>query len=108
MKVSPSRRVKVTVAPKAADPFYLSAEWRAFVEAEKIRRFGSARNARCQDHQCRMPERRGIRVFADHIVELRDDGAKLDPMNVLFRCGSCHTRVTAERRARRLQGPPHT
>lgn len=101
-KLRPSQRAKVALPAKVADPFYLSMEWRTLVERLKIERFGSAKNARCQDHQCRSPERRGIRVFGDHVRELKDDGAKLDPHNVLFRCGSCHTRVTAERRATRL------
>jgi hypothetical protein len=40
-------------------------------------------------------------VFGDHIVELRDGGAPLDPANVLLRCGRCHTTKTVAERARR-------
>lgn len=98
------RRVKV--AEKKADPFYLSPEWRALVEELIVERFGSRANARCEDPQCRSPRRRGIRVYGDHVQELRDGGAALDPGNVLFRCGACHTRKTARARAARIAADP--
>lgn len=84
-------------APKRADPFYLSAEWRALVAAI-IRE----RGARCEDPSCRYPDRVGTRLFGDHIVELKDGGAPLDKTNVMLRCGSCHTRKTNVERARRM------
>lgn len=84
-------------APKRADPFYISTEWRALV-AEIIRE----RGARCEDPSCRYPGRIGVRVFGDHIVELKDGGAPLDKTNVMLRCGSCHTRKTNAERARRM------
>ena len=74
-------------AAKTTDPFYLSPEWRALV-ADIIRE----RSARCEDPTCRFPGRSGVRVFGDHIVELKDGGAPLDKTNVMLRCGSCHTR----------------
>jgi 5-methylcytosine-specific restriction enzyme A len=85
-------------APKRADPFYLSAEWRALV-ADIIRE----RGARCEDSCCHYPGRTGVRVFGDHIVELKDGGAPLDKTNVMLRCGSCHTRKTNAERARRMR-----
>ena len=42
-----------------------------------------------------------MRVFGDHIIELKDGGALLDGRNVMLRCGSCHTRKTFEERAKR-------
>jgi 5-methylcytosine-specific restriction endonuclease McrA len=84
-------------AAKTTDPFYLSPEWRALV-AEIIRE----RGARCEDPTCRFPGRTGVRVFGDHIVELKDGGAPLDKTNVMLRCGSCHTRKTNVERARRM------
>lgn len=90
--------------PKVADPFYLSSAWRELVERLKVERFGSVENVRCEDPVCRAPWRRG-RVAGDHIVELKDGGAPLDPRNVMFRCPSCHTRKTnAARASRMLQG----
>lgn len=85
---------------KTANPFYLTPEWRALV-CEIIRE----RGARCEDPQCRYPERAGIRLFGDHIVELQDGGAPLDKANVMLRCGSCHTRKTSAVRAQRMAGP---
>lgn len=41
-------------------------------------------------------------MFADHVVEVKDGGAKLDPANGQCLCGSCHTRKTAAARKRRL------
>lgn len=85
-------------SPKTVDPFYLTPEYQAW-RAEVIRRSGG----RCQDALCRSPWRRGIRLFADHIVEIKDGGAPLDPDNGMTRCGSCHTRKTIEVRAERQQ-----
>lgn len=83
---------------KTADPHYLTPEHRAW-RSEVIRRAGG----QCQDreHDPRRP-RQGVRLFADHIRELRDDGAALDPANGEARCGACHARVTLARRAVRM------
>jgi hypothetical protein len=78
---------------KVADAFYTSSEWRAFI-AEII----AERGRRCEDPRCQRATP-PTRVFGDHIVELRDGGAPLDKRNVMLRCGSCHTRKTAEARA---------
>jgi hypothetical protein len=103
-KLRPSSAMKVRQPEKRADPFYLSPEWRAFMDALIVERFGSRENARCEDPTCLHPSRRGIRIFGDHVRELRDGGAALDRRNVVCRCGSCHTRVTAERRRLRQHG----
>lgn len=83
--------------PKTVDPFYLTPEWRSLVE-DLVRQ----RGRRCEAPDCRYPGRKGIRVFGDHVVELRDGGALLDPGNVKLLCGSCHTRKTMRERAKRL------
>ena len=54
-------------APKLADGFYRSPEWRGLAAAVK-----RERGARCQ--RCGS----GHRVIADHVIELRDGGAPLD------------------------------
>ena len=70
--------------------FYGSAEWKAL-----IRRIIAARGRRCQDPHCRTPYRGdGGKVYGDHIVELRDGGAPLDPNNIMLLCASCHRRKT--------------
>ncbi|MDR3474445.1 MAG: HNH endonuclease [Devosia sp.] len=86
--------------PKTVDPHYLTPEHRAWAKAV-IDRAGR----RCQDaqHDDSRP-RQGVRLFADHVVELRDGGAAYDPGNGLTRCGACHTRKTMAERARRMAG----
>lgn len=84
--------------PKTADPFYLSPAWRSLMAA-----IITQRGRRCQ--QCgRTHDNRGraIRVFGDHVIELRDGGEPLAPANVRLLCGSCHTSKTMAERARRM------
>lgn len=83
--------------PKRADPIYHTPEYVAW-QAEVIRRSGG----RCQDAACRARHYAGQRLFADHIVELRDGGAPFDPANGMARCGSSHTRKTAAARTARM------
>lgn len=79
-----TRRVKP--GPKVVEPYYQTPEHRAWRD-EVIRRAGG----RCQVPGCGRSERR---MFADHIVEVKDGGARLDPVNGQCLCGSCHTRKT--------------
>lgn len=91
----------VKVAPKKADDFYLSPEWRKLM-AEII----AERGRRCEDPHCDgKTHHAGMRVFGDHIVELRDGGPPLDKRNILLRCGASHTRKTIAARAARLGAP---
>ncbi len=80
--------------PRIAEPFYTSRAWLDLMAGIK-----RERGERCQD--C---GRGRCRIFGDHIVELRDGGAKLDRRNVRLRCGSCHTLKTNAERARRMRG----
>jgi hypothetical protein len=86
--------------PKTVDPHYRTPEHQAW-RARVIARAGG----RCQDPACATPHRTGIRLFADHVVELKDGGAPFDPANGLARCGACHTRKTLAERAARLAAP---
>src|SRR5690349_5841984 len=94
------RRIKPE--EKRADPFYLTPEYREWREAV-ISRAGR----RCEDldertgQRCPKAEPRH-RMFADHVREVKDGGAKYDPANGKCRCGSHHTIKTARERARRL------
>nr|WP_294566986.1 HNH endonuclease signature motif containing protein [uncultured Rhodopila sp.] len=85
------RRLKP--APKVADSHYQTPEHRAW-RTEVIRRSGG----RCQRPGC---GRSGVRLFADHVRELRDGGDALDPANGQALCGACHTAKTARARAAR-------
>ena len=78
--------------PKQPDPYYASTahrDWRAAV----LVRAG---------HACQRCGRRGVRLYADHIVELRDGGAALDMANGQALCGACHTTKTVAARAARM------
>ena len=82
------------VPPKVADDWYATPEhreWRATVLARA--------HGHCQVESC---GRFGVRLFADHIREISDGGAPLDPDNGQALCGACHSRKTwAAARARR-------
>jgi len=89
---------RVQPPAKTADPFYLSPEWRKLM-ADII----AERGRICEDPHCDgKTHHPGMRVFGDHIVELRDGGAPLDKRNVRLLCGAAHTRKTAQARAARL------
>lgn len=87
------RRAKLP--PKEVEPYYLTPahkEWRRQV----IKQSGG----RCED--C---GRTGVRLFADHVIELKDGGDPLGQGRAL--CQSCHGLKTAAERNKRLSsGPP--
>jgi 5-methylcytosine-specific restriction protein A len=87
-------------APKVAAAYYSTPEHRAWAKLVVQRASG-----RCQDPACKAPQQTGRRLFADHVVELRDGGSPIDPANGMARCGSCHSRKTAAERARRMACP---
>jgi 5-methylcytosine-specific restriction protein A len=81
--------------PKTVDTHYHTPEhrqWRAAV----IRRA----DGHCQGPNC---GRSGVRLFADHVIELRDGGAPFDVSNGQALCGACHTRKTVAVRANRMK-----
>src|SRR6266436_1869241 len=69
-------------------PFYKTQEW-----VQLVARVIRARGRRCENPMC---AREGVltRIFADHIVEIKDGGALLDESNIELLCGSCHTTKT--------------
>lgn len=86
---------RVIPAPKTALPFYSSPEWKAL-----MRQIIAERGRRCEWPGC---GRTGCRIFGDHIVEVKDGGALLDPANVMLLCGSHHSLKTAQARKERAQ-----
>ena len=95
-----TRRVKSP--PKTADPFYLTPEWRALVRA-----LIKARGRRCEEcGRTHDAEGHPVRIFGDHVVEVRDGGALLDPANIKLLDGRCHGKKTAKARAKRAAARP--
>ena len=86
-----------TVLPmqKQADAHYSSPEHKAWRKAAMVRA-----GWKCQAPGCtkRAPK---DRLYADHIVELRDGGDPLDPANSQVLCSSHHTSKTLDQRAKR-------
>jgi 5-methylcytosine-specific restriction protein A len=79
--------------PKEVDPRYLSLEHRSWRSAVLAR--GGYRCERCG---CRAG-----RLFADHIVEIKDDPSRaFDLTNGQVLCGSCHTTKTVRERDKRF------
>lgn len=93
---------RLAVPPKAAASIYHSKEfkdWREIV----IDRAGG----RCQQVVAgvRCDKARPLhRMFADHIVELKDGGAAFDPANGQCLCGAHHSAKTAQARSHRRFG----
>ena len=81
----------VQLPPKTADQHYLSYDhqrWAKYVIARA-------------DFRCEKCGRDNCRLFADHIMELRDGGKPYDVMNGQALCGSCHTLKTMRSRRER-------
>lgn len=80
------------------NPFYLSPEWRTLI-ARLIRQRGRA----CEEcGRTQEEDGRPVRIYGDHIRELRDGGAPLDPINIRLLDATCHNKKTAAERAKRL------
>ena len=80
----------LTPMAKVADSFYTSPEWRALVG--EIKRQRGKWCSRCGNVG---------RIIGDHVVEVKDGGALLDPANIELLCIGCHNRKTAQAKARR-------
>lgn len=80
------RTARAMPPPKTSDEFYQQPEWRSF--SDRVKR---ERGNKCED--CGYS---GLRLVADHIIEVKDGGALLDRRNVKIRCSPCHNRKTAE------------
>ena len=90
---------RLATPPKVAAADYQSPEHKAWREAV-IARAGRRCEAVIDGKRCWKAEPRH-RMFADHIVEIKDGGARLDPDNGQCLCGAHHTAKTAATRAAR-------
>jgi 5-methylcytosine-specific restriction endonuclease McrA len=82
---------RVRVAAKRADPLYTSPEWRKLVA--RLKRERGPGCSRCGSQH---------RVAGDHVVEVKDGGATLDPGNVQLLCHACHQVKTARAKRERV------
>jgi 5-methylcytosine-specific restriction enzyme A len=81
---------------KVAAPIYGTDAYREWRRAVIHRANGA-----CEGPACANPFAPGRR-YADHKVELKDDGAPFDVSNGQALCAVCHQRKTLEARARRM------
>ena len=89
----------VPLPPKVKAPIYNIPAFQAW-RAEVVVRAGGRCEAVDQGHRCTkaMPEHR---MFADHVVELKDGGQPFDVTNGQCLCGAHHTNKTMIARLRR-------
>jgi hypothetical protein len=93
-----SRAVKPEA--KSTEPFYLTKEYRAWRRAVVAR---AGRQCQWLDsgRRCRRAEPEH-RMFADHVVEMRDGGKPYDIANGMCLCNSHHVKKTYQQRAKRM------
>ena len=81
----------VQLPPKQRASIYGTPEHVAWARAVKAR----------AHNQCQHCGTSNGRMYADHIKEVNDGGALLDPMNGQLLCSSCHQSKTLVERAKR-------
>jgi len=82
---------------KAADPFYVSVAWRRF------RAWYIGTHPLCE--QCQREGRITPADLVDHIVELKDGGARLAEENAMSLCVKHHALKTAQAKNHRKPAP---
>jgi len=87
--------------PRQMDPVYNTPEFQAW-RAQVVERAGYRCEAIDNGHRC-SKARPDHRLYADHIIELRDGGQPFDLNNGRCLCASHHEIKTIEARARRLK-----
>jgi 5-methylcytosine-specific restriction enzyme A len=89
------------LAPKFSDERYTTPDYRAW-RSLVVRRAGGRCEAVEQGYRCTKasPDHR---MFADHIIELKDGGSAFDPNNGQCLCSSHHVRKTIAARSKRLK-----
>jgi 5-methylcytosine-specific restriction enzyme A len=93
-----------TIVPRPAGSVYHTPEYRAW-RYLVVQRAAGRCEAIDRGHRCTkaMPEHR---MYADHVIELRDGGALLDLNNGQCLCALHHKLKTAAAEARRLAAIP--
>lgn len=98
-KLRPSSAHKLRPTAKQADAELLTQAHRRWAEA--VKRRAGYRCEGCGAEGREIAGASGVPLYADHIKERKDDGARYDPANGRCLCGRCHGRKTAEERAKR-------
>lgn len=81
-------------APKTAEKFYLSKEWRALRAARMLD----------PDYFIVRARANGERLILDHVIERKDGGASLDPANTQWLTFSEHQAKTERAKRARASG----
>lgn len=94
---------KAKPLPKKADPHYQTAEHEAW--AEFVKKRAGYRCEHVEDgKRCWRSAEKGYRMYADHIVELKDDRSRaLDRSNGACKCAAHNVRKAIEARANRMK-----
>lgn len=92
--IAAPERSRIQSQPKKANDHYLTPEHKAWRKAVLTR----------AGFHCEGEGPHSGPLHADHIVEVKDGGAKLDPSNGRCLCQACHNRKTADERSRRFGG----
>ena len=97
-----SVRPRVELPPKQREPIYATPQFQTW-RAQVVARADGRCEAIDRGHRCSKaaPEHR---MYADHIVELRDGGKPFDVANGQCLCASHHQFKTMAMRNRRLKG----
>ena len=92
--VTDTRRVKPA---SQRTRYYQTQAHRDWADAVIARAGGKCQGARHEG-----PNPPNGRLYADHIIELKDGGAALDPANGQALCGACHQAKGAAERLKRM------
>lgn len=91
---------KAKPLPKETDSHYGTAEHKVWRKAVLDRA-----GWRCEEvvdgRRCENRHPTSV-MYSDHIIEIKDRGAKLDPANGKCRCASHHVKKTLDERAKRM------
>lgn len=91
-RIAPAPR-RIAARGKKALPFYQSAEWKMLVAQRRRDPDYALAKARAKD---------GEWLVLDHVVEIRDGGARLDPGNTQWLTHSEHQAKTARSKRARV------
>lgn len=99
--VRPTNTATVVLPPKVKDVVYTTPQYRAW-RAVVVARAGGRCEAVDHGHRCSnaWPEQR---MYADHIIELKDNGSLLNINNGQCLCKWHHERKTIQSRTKRLK-----